>query len=52
LYTIVLLLLPKSITTEGIIIQATLQKFSHYLFICCFLIQGYGAWRLEQINVK
>ena len=44
-YTIILFNLPKSISAEGLIIQASLQKVVHYFFICCFLIQGYGAWR-------
>jgi hypothetical protein len=50
IYTIILLNLPKSITIEGLIIQASLQKIVHYLFLLCFLIQGYGAWKQEKLN--
>ncbi|NHJ24734.1 MAG: hypothetical protein EAX89_09175 [Candidatus Lokiarchaeota archaeon] len=50
IYTIILLKLPKSITTEGLIIQVSLQKMVHYLFLVCFLIQGYGAWKQEKLN--
>ncbi|MFW9949297.1 MAG: hypothetical protein ACFFKA_04125 [Candidatus Thorarchaeota archaeon] len=51
-YTIVLLNLPKSISTEGIIIQASFQKVVHYLFLICFLIQGYGAWKQERLTCE
>ena len=47
-YTIVLIVLPKSITPEGLIIQASMQKISQYSFLFCFLIQGYGAWKLQK----
>jgi len=47
-YTIVLAVLPKSITPEGLTIQASMQKISQYSFLICFLIQGYGAWKLQK----
>ena len=51
-YTIVLISLPKSITLEGLIIQASMQKISQYSFLICFLIQGYGAWKLQKYKIK
>ena len=51
-YTVVLVVLPKSITPEGLIIQASMQKISQYSFLFCFLIQGYGAWKLQKSKVK
>ena len=47
-YTVVLVFLPKSITPEGLTIQASMQKISQYSFLFCFLIQGYGAWKLQK----
>ena len=52
IYTIILISMPKSITSDGLIIQASMQKFSQYSFLLCFLIQGYGAWKLQKDNVK
>ena len=52
IYTIILVSIPKSITLDGLIIQASMQKFSQYSFLLCFLIQGYGAWKLQKDNVK
>ena len=49
--SIVLINLPKSITLDGLIIQASMQKFSQYSFLLCFLIQGYGAWKLQKNKV-
>ena len=51
-YTIVLISLPKSITLEGLIIQASMQKISQYSFLICFLIQGYGAWKLQKYKIR
>ena len=51
-YTIVLITLPKSITLDGLIIQASMQKISQYSFLICFLIQGYGAWKLQKYKIK
>jgi hypothetical protein len=50
IYTSVLISLPKSLTPDLLIIQASMQKFSQYSFLMCFLIQGYGAWRLQKYN--
>lgn len=50
IYTIVLISIPKSITVDGLVIQASMQKISQYSFLLCFLIQGYGAWRLQKYN--
>lgn len=50
IYTIVLISIPKSITVDGLIIQASMQKISQYSFLLCFLVQGYGAWRLQKYN--
>ncbi|MHA1242368.1 MAG: hypothetical protein ACTSQU_16530 [Promethearchaeota archaeon] len=50
-YTIVLISIPKSITLDGLIIQASMQKLSQYSFLICFLIQGYGAWKLQKIKI-
>jgi len=47
-YTIVLAVLPKSISPEGLTIQASMQKISQYTFLFCFLIQGYGTWKLQK----
>ncbi|MFW9949594.1 MAG: hypothetical protein ACFFKA_05660 [Candidatus Thorarchaeota archaeon] len=52
IYTIVLVSIPKSITLDGLIIQASMQKVSQYSFLLCFLIQGYGAWKLQKYKVK
>ena len=52
IYSIILISIPKSITLDGLIIQASMQKFSQYSFLLCFLIQGYGAWKLQKDNVK
>lgn len=52
IYTIVLISIPKSITLDGLIIQASMQKVSQYSFLLCFLIQGYGAWKLQKYKVK
>jgi len=51
-YTIVLISIPKSITLDGLIIQASMQKISQYSFLLCFLIQGYGAWKLQKYDIK
>jgi len=51
-YTIILVSIPKSISLEGLLLQASMQKFSQYSFLLCFLIQGYGAWKLQKYNVK
>jgi len=51
-YTIVLISIPKSITLEGLIIQASMQKISQYSFLICFLIQGYGAWKLQKYKTR
>jgi hypothetical protein len=51
-YTIVLISIPKSITLDGLIIQASMQKVSQYSFLICFLIQGYGAWKLQKYKIK
>ena len=50
-YTIVLISIPKSITLDGLIIQASMQKISQYSFLICFLIQGYGAWKLQKDKI-
>jgi hypothetical protein len=50
-YTMVLISIPKSITLDGLIIQASMQKLSQYSFLICFLIQGYGAWKLQKYRV-
>ncbi len=52
IYTIILVSIPKSITLDGLLIQASMQKFSQYSFLLCFLIQGYGAWKLQKDKVK
>ncbi|MFX1447957.1 MAG: hypothetical protein ACFFCG_07450 [Promethearchaeota archaeon] len=52
IYTIVLVSIPKSITLDGLIIQASMQKVSQYSFLLCFLIQGFGAWKLQKYKVK
>jgi len=52
IYTIILVSIPKSITLNGLLIQASMQKFSQYSFLLCFLIQGYGAWKLQNDKVK
>lgn len=52
IYAIVLVVLPKSITPEGLTIQASMQKISQYSFLFCFLIQGYGAWKYQKSQVK
>jgi len=52
IYTIILVSIPKSITLDGLIIQASMQKVSQYSFLLCFLIQGYGAWKLQKYKVK
>ncbi|MFX0048256.1 MAG: hypothetical protein ACFE8G_08800 [Candidatus Hermodarchaeota archaeon] len=52
IYTLVLVSLPKTITLDGLIIQASMQKVSQYSFLLCFLIQGYGAWKLQKYKVK
>ncbi len=52
IYTIVLISIPKSITSDLLVIQASMQKISQYSFLLCFLIQGYGAWRLQKFNVN
>jgi hypothetical protein len=52
IYTIVLISIPKSITVDGLIIQASMQKFSQYSFLLCFLIQGYGAWKLQKYKIS
>ncbi|MBY9021168.1 MAG: hypothetical protein KGD67_08925 [Candidatus Lokiarchaeota archaeon] len=51
-YTIVLVSIPKSITLDGLIIQASMQKISQYSFLICFLIQGYGAWKLQKYKIQ
>ena len=51
-YTVVLISIPKSITLDGLIIQASMQKISQYSFLICFLIQGYGAWKLQKSKVR
>ena len=51
IYSIILISIPKSITLDGLIIQASMQKFSQYSFLLCFLIQGYGAWKLQKNKV-
>jgi len=52
IYTIVLISLPKSITPDALILQASMQKFSQYAFLLCFLIQGYGTWKLQKDKGK
>ncbi|MHA2288515.1 MAG: hypothetical protein ACXABG_06995 [Promethearchaeota archaeon] len=52
IYSIILISIPKSITLDGLILQASMQKVSQYSFLLCFLIQGYGAWKLQKYNVK
>lgn len=52
IYTIVLISIPKSITLDGLILQASMQKFSQYSFLLCFLIQGLGAWKLQKRKVQ
>ena len=51
IYTVVLISIPKSITLDGLILQASMQKFSQYSFLLCFLIQGFGAWKLQKHKV-
>jgi hypothetical protein len=51
-YTIVLISIPKSITLDGLIIQASMQKLSQYSFLVCFLIQGFGAWKLQKYKIQ
>ena len=50
-YTIVLISIPKAITLDGLLIQASMQKVSQYSFLICFLIQGYGAWKLQKYKI-
>jgi hypothetical protein len=52
IYTIILVSIPKSISQEGLTIQASMQKVSQYSFLLCFLIQGYGTWKLQKDKVK
>jgi len=52
IYTIVLITIPKSITLEGLIIQASMQKISQYALLLCFLVQGYGAWKLQKYKIR
>ena len=48
IYTIVLISIPKSITLDGLVLQASMQKISQYSFLLCFLIQGFGVWKLQK----
>ena len=50
IYSIILISIPKSITMDGLILQASMQKISQYSFLLCFLIQGYGTWKLQKYN--
>ncbi|MHA1105644.1 MAG: hypothetical protein ACTSPN_07960 [Promethearchaeota archaeon] len=52
IYSIILMTIPKSISTETLTFQATMQKISQYSFLFCFLIQGFGAWKIGNINLK
>jgi len=51
-YTLLLIASPNLITTESLLFHATMQKISMYMFLTCFIIQGYGAWRMERIKVQ
>jgi hypothetical protein len=46
-YTFTVLFGPELITEDGLILQASTQKFSQYSWLICFMIQGYGSLRLE-----
>lgn len=48
IYSISLIILPKSGSFEKILYQATMQKVSHYFLIACLLCQGYGALKLQK----
>jgi hypothetical protein len=51
-YSFILMGIQKSISSETLIFQATLQKISQYSFLICFMIQGFGAWKIENIKLK
>ena len=48
IYTVVLFIGPDMTTPDGLIFQATTQKIMTYVFIVCFVIQGYGALQFEK----
>ncbi len=52
IYSFILMGIPKSISSETLTFQATLQKISQYSFLICFMIQGFGAWKIENIKLK
>lgn len=51
-YSIMLMTIPKSISAETLTLQATMQKISQYSFLVCFMIQGFGAWKIGNIKLK
>ncbi|MHA1670327.1 MAG: hypothetical protein ACTSV5_07065 [Promethearchaeota archaeon] len=51
-YSIVLMTIPKSISTETLTFQATMQKISQYSFLFGIMIQGFGAWKIGKGKLK
>ena len=51
-YTLLLIISPNLNTTEGIVFHATMQKISMYMFLTCFIVQGYGAWSMERTRIQ
>ena len=52
IYSIILMAIPKSISTEALTFQGTMQKISQYSFLLCFLIQGFGAWKIGNLTIS
>lgn len=52
LYSVILMIIPKSISIETLTFQATMQKISQYSFLLCFMIQGFGAWKIGNIKLQ
>ncbi|MFX0057545.1 MAG: hypothetical protein ACFE8J_04520 [Candidatus Heimdallarchaeota archaeon] len=46
IYTLITVFGPSMVTSEGLFLQATAQKFSQYSWLNCFIFQGYGSIKL------
>lgn len=49
IYSFMVLFGPELTTQEGLILQASTQKFSQYSWLICFILQGYGSIKLNDL---
>jgi hypothetical protein len=49
-YSLILLFLPKDLTMEMLVLQASSQKLTQYTFLLCFAVQSFSLYKLRNLE--